>query len=97
MVRDFDRQRSELRAQIRKNNAILKEKNEIIEQLKGEKTRLEKRIAIVTVCSTTYSLFLFLDAFKNFTFPTELQILDWSRVKSISDRKILYIIRFGIQ
>lgn len=49
MVRDFDRQRSELRAQIRKGNAVLKEKNDIIEQLKGEKTRLEKRIAIITV------------------------------------------------
>ncbi|VDN94174.1 unnamed protein product [Brugia pahangi] len=48
MVRDFDRQRSELKMQIRKSNTALKEKNEIIEQLKGEKTRLEKRIAIIT-------------------------------------------------
>ncbi|VBB28325.1 unnamed protein product [Acanthocheilonema viteae] len=48
MVRDFDRQRSELRAQIRKSNTVLKEKNDTIEQLKGEKTRLEKRIAIIT-------------------------------------------------
>uniref|UniRef100_A0A158Q7S1 Coiled-coil domain-containing protein 186 n=1 Tax=Elaeophora elaphi TaxID=1147741 RepID=A0A158Q7S1_9BILA len=48
MVRDFDRQRSELRTQIRKSNAVLKEKNDTIEQLKGEKIRLEKRIAIIT-------------------------------------------------
>uniref|UniRef100_A0A1I8ESB1 Uncharacterized protein n=1 Tax=Wuchereria bancrofti TaxID=6293 RepID=A0A1I8ESB1_WUCBA len=48
MVTDFDRQRSELKMQIRKSNTALKEKNEIIEQLKGEKTRLEKRIAIIT-------------------------------------------------
>lgn len=50
MVQDFDRQRSELRMQIRKINAVLKEKNEVIEQLKGEKACLEKRIAIITVC-----------------------------------------------
>ncbi|CAG9535915.1 unnamed protein product [Cercopithifilaria johnstoni] len=48
MMRDFDRQRSELRAQIRKSNAVLKEKNDTIEQLKGEKARLEKRITIIT-------------------------------------------------
>lgn len=52
-MRDFDRQRSELRAQIRKSNTVLKEKNDTIEQLKGEKTRLEKRIAIITVCHVT--------------------------------------------
>ncbi|MCP9260887.1 BMA-SAS-4, isoform g [Dirofilaria immitis] len=48
MVRDFDRQRSELRMQIRKSNTVLKEKNEIIEQLKSEKARLEKRIEVIT-------------------------------------------------
>ncbi|EFO27105.1 hypothetical protein LOAG_01374 [Loa loa] len=47
LVRDFDRQRNELRMQIRKSNTVLKEKNEIIEQLKSEKTHLEKRIAII--------------------------------------------------
>uniref|UniRef100_A0A915PLC7 Uncharacterized protein n=1 Tax=Setaria digitata TaxID=48799 RepID=A0A915PLC7_9BILA len=47
VVRDFEQQRSELRTQIRKSNIALKEKNDIIEQLKSDKARLEKRITII--------------------------------------------------
>ncbi|OZC08921.1 hypothetical protein X798_04008 [Onchocerca flexuosa] len=47
-MQDFDQQRSELRMQIRKKNTALKEKDEIINQLVGEKTRLEKQIGIIT-------------------------------------------------
>ncbi|VDO46839.1 unnamed protein product [Onchocerca flexuosa] len=52
-MQDFDQQRSELRMQIRKKNTALKEKDEIINQLVGEKTRLEKQIGIITVCCIT--------------------------------------------
>lgn len=38
-----------MRAQVRKSNCIVKEKNGVIEQLKGEKERLEKRLAVITV------------------------------------------------
>uniref|UniRef100_A0A8R1XVV0 Uncharacterized protein n=1 Tax=Onchocerca volvulus TaxID=6282 RepID=A0A8R1XVV0_ONCVO len=47
-MQDFDQQRSELRMQIRKKNTALKEKDEMIKQLVGEKTRLEKQIGIIT-------------------------------------------------
>ncbi|VDM97016.1 unnamed protein product [Thelazia callipaeda] len=48
MLRDFERQRSEWRTQMRKNSTLLKEKTDLIEQLKEEKTRLEKRLIIVS-------------------------------------------------
>ncbi|VDN35677.1 unnamed protein product [Gongylonema pulchrum] len=53
VVRDLERQRTDMRAQIRKSSCTIKEKNDAIEQLKEEKERLEKRLNLLANSKAT--------------------------------------------